>query len=157
MEIPGSVLDDLCRYRGAPRAVPALFRPFARISSDLRTAEASPPPPSAHILVLAFRSRRRSLSLGDPSLGHPSFSATASQVSHYPIHASSQSPGIPFSFIPSYFCFPSSEAAAPKPGSLAFSGCPSPPVACSASQTFTDCLPPLPCVSAPRSVERPQS
>ena len=55
VEIPGSVLDDLCRYRGAPRCFgpcrPLLFFPHSLSA----TPETSAPPLPALILVPAFR------------------------------------------------------------------------------------------------------
>ena len=62
VEIPGSVLDDLCRYRGAPRCL-GPCRPVLFFRLSLSAApETSAPPLPVLILVPAFPSRLCSFS-----------------------------------------------------------------------------------------------
>lgn len=54
VEIPGSVLDDLCRYRGAPRCPGPLWSSRSLFPLRCDNRRGLPVSPPAHILALAF-------------------------------------------------------------------------------------------------------
>lgn len=107
----------------APRAARVPFPPV------LVSSQAPRPPglPPAHILGLAFGSRRCSPFLVDPSSTTPPlFRPQPPSLSQSLLPFLAEHRNFLIFLVPQLFCFSAREAASPKSGSLGFFGCPHP-------------------------------